>query len=90
MKQRKRQPDTGAELKADLLNEADFMSAEVDNLIASAEMRIEQQRRRVRATASDFEASMEAVSELDRLTTALDKLKAYKAQIAEEKAELQY
>ncbi|MFZ0854793.1 MAG: hypothetical protein WAO08_37035 [Hyphomicrobiaceae bacterium] len=39
------------------------MSAEVDNLISSAEVRIAHQRKHIRAVASDFEASMKALAE---------------------------
>ena len=53
----------------------DFLLAEVDNLIASAESRIERQRTYVRSVAADFEASMKAVSELDLMLAALEKLR---------------
>ena len=66
------------------LYDSDFMAIEVCNLIASTEARIDHQRKRVRAAASDFDASMQAVSELDKLTTALEKLKAFKARIVAE------
>jgi hypothetical protein len=39
------------------LSESAFMSAEVDNLISSAEARIEQQRKHVHDVASDFEGT---------------------------------
>ena len=53
----------------------DFLLQEVDNLIASAEGRIERQRTYVRSVASDFEASMKAVTELDLMLAALEKLR---------------
>jgi len=53
----------------------DFLLAEVDSLIASTESRIERQRTYVRSVASDFEASMKAVSELDLMLAALEKLR---------------
>jgi hypothetical protein len=53
----------------------DFLLTEVDNLIASAESRIERQRTYVRSVASDFEASMKAVTELDLMLAALEKLR---------------
>lgn len=60
------------------------MSVEVDSLIASAETRIETQRKYVRSLSGDFEASMKAITELDSLMSALDKLKAYRARIIPE------
>ena len=39
------------------------MSAEVDNLISSAEVRIAHQRKHIRAVALDFQASMNAPAE---------------------------
>jgi hypothetical protein len=53
----------------------DFLLAEVDNLIAKAESRIERQRTYVRSLASNFEASMKAVSELDLMLATLEKLR---------------
>jgi hypothetical protein len=53
----------------------DFLLTEVENLIASAESRIERQRTYVRSIASDFEASMKAVTELDLMLAALEKLR---------------
>jgi hypothetical protein len=53
----------------------DFLLTEVDSLIASTESRIERQRTYVRSVASDFEASMKAVSELDLMLAALEKLR---------------
>jgi len=60
------------------------LSVEVDSLIASAETRIETQRKYVRSLSGDFEASMKAITELDSLMSALDKLKAYRARIIPE------
>jgi hypothetical protein len=73
------------QVQAAKLDEADFLSAEVDNLIASAESRIERQRDYVRKVSSDFEGSMKAITELDTLTSALDKLKEYRLRITEER-----
>jgi hypothetical protein len=53
----------------------DFLLTEVDNLIANTESRIERQRTYLRSLASDFEASMKAVSELDLMLAALEKLR---------------
>jgi hypothetical protein len=53
----------------------DFLLTEVDNLIASTESRIERQRTYVRSVASDFDASMKAVTELDLMLAALEKLR---------------
>jgi hypothetical protein len=53
----------------------DFLRTEVDNLIASAESRIERQRTYARSVASDFEASLKAVTELDLMLAALEKLR---------------
>jgi len=55
---------------------------EIDDLIATAEVRIERHREYVRAIASDFEGSMKAIADLDTMTTALEMLKRQRAQIA--------
>jgi len=60
---------------------ADPILVEVDHLIATAEARIAHQRQYVRSVASDFDASMKAVADLDRMTSGLDKLKTYRASI---------
>jgi len=54
---------------------------EIDHLIATAEARIERQREYVRSVASDFEASMKAIADLDTMTSALVTLKKQRAQI---------
>jgi hypothetical protein len=72
------QQDTGLDAE---LYEAEFMSTELDNLISSAEARILRQRKYVRAVASDFEASIKAITELDTMASALDKVKRYRARV---------
>jgi len=74
----------------DVLTEYDFVLAEVDKIIATTEARIEDQRRQTRAMATDFDAGMKAVAELDDITTALEKLKSYRAQLVGNKAELEH
>jgi hypothetical protein len=64
-------------------DEPNLLLAEVDGLIASAEERIEQQRRYLRAVASNFEASMKGRSKLETMMSALDKLKSYRAGVTE-------
>jgi predicted nucleic acid-binding Zn-ribbon protein len=76
MKPTSKKPELDAELY-----EAKFMSAELDNLISSAEGRIERQRQYVRSVASDFEASMKAIADLDTMISALEALKRQRAQI---------
>ena len=82
MKSNRKKPQFNAEL-----SEADFMSAEGDNLISSAEVRIAQQRKHIRAVASDFEASMKAIADLETMTTRLEKLKRYRMRVAGEEKE---
>ena len=77
---------TKLELDAEL-SESAFKSAEVDNLISSAEARIEQQRKHVHDVASDFEASMKAIADLETMTTALEKLLRYRMRMAGEEKE---
>ena len=67
----------------------DFLLTEVDNLIASAESRIERQRSHVRSVASDFEASMKAVTELDLMLSALEKLRICRNRMLPETADKQ-
>lgn len=62
----------------------DLPLAEVDNLIASAEARIEQYRQHVRFVSTDFDASMKAIACLEAMTAALDKLYLYRQRIASE------
>ena len=67
----------------------DFLLTEVDNLIASTESRIERQRSHVRSLASDFEASMKAVSELDLMLAALEKLRICRERMLPKETERQ-
>jgi hypothetical protein len=62
-------------------NEADLILAEIDDLMTVTAARIERQRHYIRSTASDFEASMKAIADLDTMTAALEKLKQQRAQI---------
>jgi hypothetical protein len=64
-------------------DEPNLLLVEVDGLIASAEERIEQQRRYLHAVASNFDASMKGISKLETMMSALVKLKAYRARVAE-------
>ena len=61
--------------------EVDLILAEVDNLIASAEIRLERLREYVQSIAADFEGSMKAIAELNQMTSALDALRAHRARI---------
>jgi outer membrane protein TolC len=74
----------------DVATEYDFVLAEVDKIIATTEARIEDQRRQTRVMAADFDAGIKAVAELDEITTALEKLKSYRAQLVGNKAELEH
>jgi hypothetical protein len=71
------------ETDATWLSEAHFVSAEVDNLIASAEARIERQRKYIRAASND-ESSRRMLADLDTMTATLEKLKTYRARITED------
>ena len=62
-------------------DEADLILAEIDDLLTVTAVRIERQRQYIRSAASDFEASMKAVADLDTMTAALEKLKRQRAQI---------
>jgi predicted nucleic acid-binding Zn-ribbon protein len=62
-------------------DETNMIIAEIDNLIATGETRIERQRDYVRAVASDFEGSMKAIADLETMTSALDMLKRQRARI---------
>lgn len=62
-------------------DETNLIVAEIDNLIAAAEMRIARQREYVRSVASDFEGSMKAIADLETMTSALDVLKQQRARI---------
>ena len=64
-------------------DEPNLLLVKVDGLIASAEERIEQQRRYLHAVASNFDASMKGISKLETMMSALDKLKGYRASITE-------
>ena len=67
----------------------DFLLTEVDNLIANTESRIERQRTYLRSLASDFEASMKAVSELDLMLAALEKLRICRRRMLPKETERQ-
>jgi len=62
-------------------HEADPILAEIDNLIATAAARIERQRQYVRSVHSDFESSINAIADLDTMTSALDKLERQRARM---------
>ena len=49
-------------------DETTLIVTEIDNLIATAEARIERQREYVRSVGSDFEGSMKAITDLERMT----------------------
>ena len=66
------------------LGEADFILAEVDNLIASTEKRIERQQNTVRLQAGGPEAGNATSAELETMKAALEKLKTYRARITSE------
>jgi hypothetical protein len=74
----------------DAVTEYEFVLAEVDKIIATTEVRLDDQRRQARSMAADFDAGMKAVAELDDITTALEKLKSYRAQLVGNKAELEH
>ena len=61
--------------------EPDPVLAEIDNLISTAESRIELQREYVRSVVPDFGCSMKAIADLDTMTSALETLKRQRAQI---------
>lgn len=62
-------------------DETTLIVTEIDNLIATAEARIERQREYVRSVGSDFEGSMKAITDLERMTSSLDVLKGQRARI---------
>ena len=62
-------------------NDVDPILAEIDNLITTAAARIERQREYVRSMHSDCESSRKALADLDKMTSALDKLKRQRAQM---------
>jgi hypothetical protein len=61
--------------------ETNLVLAEVEKLIASAEERIEQQRRYVRTVAT--ERSSKAIAKLEAMQSALAKLKRYRMRLLE-------
>jgi hypothetical protein len=62
-------------------DETTLIVAEIDNLIATAEARIERQREYVRSVGSDFEGRVKAITDLERMTSSLDVLKQQRARI---------
>jgi hypothetical protein len=62
-------------------DETTLIVTEIDNLIATAEARIERQREYVRSVGSDFEGSVKAITDLERMTSSLDVLKRPRARI---------
>jgi hypothetical protein len=54
---------------------------EIDNLIATAEARIEHQRDYIRSAASAFGCSMQATTDLETMISALEGLKRQRAQV---------
>src|SRR5262245_26507105 len=54
---------------------------EIDRLIATAEARIQRQRKYILSVSSDFEGSMKAIVDLDTMSSALVMLKKQRAQI---------
>lgn len=69
------------------LDEANFILAEVDNLIASTEARIERQKNTARMQTGEREGSSAASAELEMMKAALEKLKSYRARITPENEE---
>ena len=61
--------------------EVDLIIAEIDRLIEIAEGRIERQHQHVRSMASDFEASIKAIADLDTMTSALERLERERVRI---------
>jgi K+/H+ antiporter YhaU regulatory subunit KhtT len=55
--------------------------AEIDNLISTAEARIEHEREYIRSVASVFGCSMQATADLEAMTSALEGLKRQRAQV---------
>jgi len=62
-------------------DETTLIVTEIDNLITAAEARIERQREYVRSVGSDFEGSVKAITDLERMTSSLDVLKGQRARI---------
>lgn len=62
-------------------DETTLIVTEIDNLIATAEARIERQQEYVRSMGGDFEGSMKAITDLERMTSSLDVLKRQRARI---------
>jgi DNA-binding GntR family transcriptional regulator len=62
-------------------HEADPILAEIDNLIATMAARIERQREYVRSMHSDFESSIKAIADLDKMTSALDRLERQRSRM---------
>jgi hypothetical protein len=63
------------------LNEPLPVLTEMDQLIATTEARIADQREYIRSVASDFGCSMQAIADLDIMTSALERLKRQRAQV---------
>jgi hypothetical protein len=63
--------------------ETNLVLVEVEKLIASAEERIEQQRRYVRTVAAERRAK--AMTKLEAMQSALAKLQRYKLRVLEQK-----
>jgi len=61
--------------------ETNLILKEIDDLIAGAEVRIERQQAYARSVASDLEGSTKAITDLERMTSALDMLKRQRARI---------
>ena len=62
-------------------HDPNLIVAEVNNLIAAAEERIEPQRKYLATASSDLEARKRATMKLERMMAAVDKLKMFKARI---------
>jgi hypothetical protein len=76
-------PDNNQSKANTELDEPNLLLVAVDGLIASAEERIEQQRRYLHTVASNVDASMKGISKLETMMSALHKLKGYRARITE-------
>jgi hypothetical protein len=63
--------------------EVAFILAEIDNIIASITGRIQRRRQDFRM-AVDFDDAIQASSDLETMTSALDELSGYRARVAQE------
>jgi len=63
--------------------EVAFILAEIDNIIVSITGRMERRLQDFRK-AEDFDDAIQASSDLETMTSALDKLSGYRARVAQE------